>query len=69
MHNESCYPIVSFVMFNLYELLHYKKNLAIFWMTLVYDAGLKTLAQQGILEPVFYGNLVDKFKRIVGKRT
>ena len=26
-----------------------------------------TLLQQGIAEPVFYGNLVYKFKRIVGK--
>ena len=27
---------------------------------------LKTLLQQGISEPVFYGDLVYKFKRIVG---
>ena len=32
-----------------------------------YNIGLKTLLQQGILEPLFYGNLVYKFKRIVGK--
>ena len=29
--------------------------------------GLKTLLQQGISEPLFYGDLVFKFKRIVGK--
>ena len=29
---------------------------------------IKTLLQQGISEPVFYGDLVYKFKRIVGKR-
>ena len=29
--------------------------------------GLKTLLQQGISEPIFYGDLVFKFKRIVGK--
>ena len=29
--------------------------------------GLKTLLQQGISEPIFYGVLVYKFKRIVGK--
>ena len=29
--------------------------------------GLKTLLQQGISEPIFYGDLVYKFKRIVGK--
>ena len=28
---------------------------------------LKTLPQQGISEPIFYGDLVYKFKRIVGK--
>ena len=29
---------------------------------------IKTLLQQGISEPIFYGDLVYKFKRIVGKR-
>ena len=29
--------------------------------------GLKTLLQQGLLEPVFCGDLVYKFKRIVGE--
>ena len=29
--------------------------------------GLKTLLQQCISEPIFYGDLVYKFKRIVGK--
>ena len=32
-----------------------------------YNIGLKTLLQQGISEPISYGNLVYKFKRIVGK--
>ena len=32
-----------------------------------YSIGLKTLLQQGISEPTFYGDLVYKFKRIVGK--
>ena len=32
-----------------------------------YNIGLKTLLQQGISEPLFYGDLVYKFKRIVGK--
>ena len=32
-----------------------------------YKIGLKTLLQQGISEPIFYGDLVNKFKRIVGK--
>ena len=30
-----------------------------------YNIQLKTLLQQGILEPIFYGDLVYKFKRIV----
>ena len=32
-----------------------------------YNIGLKTLLQQGISEPIFYGDLVCKFNRIVGK--
>ena len=32
-----------------------------------YNIGLKTLLHQGISEPIFYGDLVYKFKRIVGK--
>ena len=32
-----------------------------------YNIGLKTLLQQGISEPIFYGDLVYKFERIVGK--
>ena len=34
-----------------------------------YNIGLKTLRQQGISEPIFYDDLVYKFKRIVGKPT
>ena len=30
-----------------------------------YNIGLKTLLQQGISEPIFYGNLVYNFKQIV----
>ena len=32
-----------------------------------YNIGLKTLLRRGISEPIFYGDLVYKFKRIVGK--
>ena len=32
-----------------------------------YNIGLKSLLQQGISEPIFYGDLVYKLKRIVGK--
>ena len=31
-----------------------------------YNIGLKTLLQQGLSEPIFYGDLVYKFKIIVG---
>ena len=30
-----------------------------------YNIGLKTLLQQGISEPIFYGDLVDQLKKIV----
>ena len=36
-------------------------------MTVRYSVGLKPKLQQGISELVFYGGLVYKFKRIVGK--
>ena len=32
-----------------------------------YNIGSKTLPQQGISEPIFYGDLVYKFKRIIRK--
>ena len=32
-----------------------------------YNIGSKSLLKQGISEPIFYGDLVFKFKRIVGK--
>ena len=32
-----------------------------------YSIGLKSLLQEGISEPILYGDLVCKFKRIVGK--
>ena len=32
-----------------------------------YNVGLKTLLLQGISEPEFYGDLVYKFRKIIGK--
>ena len=32
-----------------------------------YNTGLRSLLQQGLLEPEFYGDLVNKFRKIVGK--
>ena len=31
-----------------------------------YNVGLKTLLQQGLSEPEFYGDLVYKFRKIIG---
>ena len=32
-----------------------------------YNVGLKTLLLQGLSEPEFYGDLVYKFRKIIGK--
>ena len=32
-----------------------------------YNVGLKTLPLQGLSEPIFYGDLVYKFRKIIGK--
>ena len=32
-----------------------------------YNGGLKTLLLQGLSEPEFYGDLVYKFRKIIGK--
>ena len=32
-----------------------------------YNVGLKTLLLQGVFEPEFYGDLVYKFRKIIGK--
>ena len=32
-----------------------------------YSVGLKTLLLQGLSEPEFYGDLVSKFRKIIGK--
>ena len=32
-----------------------------------FNTGLKSLLKQGLLEPEFYGDLVHKFKKIVGR--
>ena len=36
-------------------------------LSVKYNIGLITFLQQGISEPIFHGDLVYKFKRIVGK--
>ena len=43
------------------------KNGAALGVTYFTYIGIKTPLQQGISEPIFYGDLVYKFKRIVGK--
>ena len=36
-------------------------------LIVIYNIGLKAPLLQGISEPVFYGDLDNKFKRIIGK--
>ena len=46
-----------------------RKAFSKFYQLIVkYNIGLKTLLQRGISEPIFYGDLVYKFKRIVGNK-
>ena len=33
-----------------------------------YNVGLKTLILEGLSEPEFYGDLLYKFKKIIGKK-
>ena len=33
----------------------------------IYNVGLKTLLLQGLSEPEFYGDLMDEFRKIIGK--
>ena len=54
------------------DIIKFKKHFSKFYhrhseLFVKYNIGLKTLLQQGISEPIFYGDLVYKFKRIVGK--
>ena len=54
--------ILAILSETVYTLMHIYAELIV-----KYNIGLKTLLQQGISEPIFYGDLVHKFKRIVGK--
>ena len=38
-----------------------------FYIVSKYNVGLKTLLLQGLLEPEFYGDLLYKFRNIIGK--
>ena len=60
------FPLISWVSCGagLYRFLIF----ALFLILIVkYNIGLKPYLQQGISEPIFYGDLVYKFKRIIGK--
>ena len=59
-----CYnkPIAQVHGYNFTKFYHRHSELIV-----KYNIGLKTLLQQGISEPIFYGDLVYKFKQIVGK--
>ena len=75
LNGEISYSIVSIFLFssNLCCVTHLEQiqftffHLLRFPLIVKYNIGLKTLLQQGISEPIFYGDLVYKFKRIVGK--
>ena len=41
-------------------------SISLFWIE-KYSVSLKTLLQQGISEPEFYGDLAYRFRKIVGK--
>ena len=61
---QSTYTFTS--VFLVYRIDHKNKMfVAVPWQVPVF--GFKTLLQQGISEPIFYGDLVYKFKRIFGK--
>ena len=54
------------------DIIKFKKALSKFYhrhseLIVKYNIGLKTLLLQGISEPISYGDLVYKFKRIFGK--
>ena len=53
--------------YDIYNIIKFKKHFLNSTTELIvkYSIGLKTLLQKGISEPVFYGDLVYKFKRIV----
>ena len=44
-----------------------KFNRRQFEMVSKYNTGLRSLLQQGLLEPEFYGDLVYKFRKNIGK--
>ena len=54
-------------MSSVYKRSGFSRNARMFTRLKQHNIGLKTLLQQGISEPIFYGDLVYKFKRIVGK--
>ena len=52
-----------------YAASRHKKFMCLYNLTTpsLWPIFLKTVLQQGISEPIFYGDLIYKFKRIVGK--
>ena len=53
-----------------YDIIKFEKHFFKFYhrhseLIVKYNIGLKTLLQQGISEPIFYGDLIYKFERIV----
>ena len=52
---------------NISTVCHFTQTSLNFDLLEKYSVSLKTLLQQGISEPEFYGDLVYRFRRIVGK--
>ena len=48
----------------LFVIVVFPDHTHLLFLIVKYNIGLKTLQQQGISEPIFYGDLVYKFKRI-----
>ena len=59
-----CRDILTLISYNLKSLSKFNHRHS--ELIVEYNIGLKTLLQHGISEPIFYGDLVYKFKRIVG---
>ena len=68
-HNRKIYPLSSPFIAKIHIVIQFVFLIEPFYNSnmIKYNICLNTLLKQGISEPVFYGELVNTFKRIVGK--
>ena len=71
-NNRNLFLTAKSLKHNVIDIIKFEKAFSKFYhrhseLIVKYNIGLKFLLQQGISEPIFYGDLVYKFKRIVGK--